>query len=362
VRTVARLAGAALVLAALLRAPAASAGFPRPFDAPSGDVQRPVPEVTPEYAAIEDAGVRLVYHPLARERAHTLLARALATRAELSALLGRGVLGAVEIRVAAAPAQMIALAPADIPSGAPSLSFREHKLLVMSLSAGLGGEPPDLEERLRHGLAHLALDEAAGGHDLPRWFHEGFAVHVSGEEGAERVESLCLAALHDRLLGLREVDARFPEGAPGPSLALAEAADFVRFLLDKPARDRFPALLERVRAGEPLDRALPAALGADRDAIELRWRRELARRYSFVPVFLGATLLWVVVALGILARRRRAAAARRAERPLVAAARLTRSEPPEPARTSDPGELAQAIPPDPEVPRVEHRGRWYTLH
>ncbi|MFT3774780.1 MAG: peptidase MA family metallohydrolase [Minicystis sp.] len=214
-------------------------------------------------------------------------------------------------------------------------------------------------------MAHLALDEAAGGHDLPRWFHEGFAVHIAGEDAAVRAESLCLAALHDRLLGLREVDARFPDGAPGPSLAIAEAADFVRFLLDKPARERFPALIERLRAGEPLDRALPAALGSDLDGIEVRWRKEMARRYSFVPVFVGATLLWVVVALGIGVRRRRMAATRRAaseRRPLASAARLSISEPPEAPRSSDPGELSQAIPPDPEVPKIEHGGRWYTLH
>jgi hypothetical protein len=358
-----RAAALAMMLAALAAPRLASAGYPRPHDAPSIDASRAVPEVTPEYASIEDAGIKLVYHPVARERAHALLTRAVAIRAELSSLLGRDVLAAVEIRVAAAPAQMAGLSPADTPGGAPALSFREHHLVVMSLSAGIAGDPPDLEERLRHQLAHLALDEAAGNHDVPRWFHEGLAVQFSGEDAAPRAEALVAAALNDRLVGLREVDARFPDGASRPSLAVAEAADFVRFLRDLPARERFPALIERLRAGDPLDRALPTALGADLDAIEARWRKEMAKRYSFVPVFAGATLLWVVVALGISLRRRRIAAARRAGelRPLVAATRLTLSEPPEP-RSIDPDELAQAIPPDPEVPKIEHGGRWYTLH
>src|SRR5262249_41491486 len=162
-----------------------------------------------------------------------------------------------------APAQMAGLSPGEVPSGAPAVAFREHRLVVMSLSLGLGGEPPDLEERLRHALAHLALDEAVNGHDLPPWFHEGFAVHFSGEASAQRAEALCLAALHDRIIGLAAVDARFPEGAAGPSLPVAQAADFLRFLLERPRKDRFSALIERLRAGDPLDRALPAALGAD---------------------------------------------------------------------------------------------------
>lgn len=356
--------GALLWIAATLFAPAIDASAPRPYDAPGTPRARLVPDFTPEYATIEEAGVRLVYHPLAREKAHALLSRAVAYRAELGVELGRDVLGSVEIRVAAAPAQMAGLSPGEIPAGLPAVAFREHRLVVMSVSSGLGGEPPDLEERLRHELAHIALDDAVGGHDLPRWFHEGFAVHFSGEGGAARAEALCLAALHDRLMSLREVDARFPDGAAGASLAVAEAAEFLRFLLARPVRDRFPALIERLRAGDPLDRALPAALGADLDSIELGWRKEMAKRYSFMPVFAGATLLWVVVALGIAVRRRRLAAAKKAAggRTLPSASRLSSHEPAEPQIPTDPDTLAQAIPPDPEVPKIEHDGRWYTLH
>ena len=358
-----RALGAAMLIAAALLAPTIAVAAPRPYDAPATPRTRVVPDFTPEYATVEDAGVRLVYHPLAREKAHALLARAVGYRAELGVELGRDVLGAVEIRVAAAPAQMAGLSPGEIPAGVPAMAFREHRLVVMSLSSGLGGDPPDLEERLRHELAHLALDEAVSGHDLPRWFHEGFAVHFSGADSAARAEALCLSALQDRLVGLREIDARFPDGASPPSLVVAEAADFVRFLLARPVRDRFPALIERVRAGDPLERALPAALGADLDAIELGWRKEMAKRYSFVPVFAGATLLWAVVALGISVRRRRLAAARKAAaEPLISASRLSEHEPAEPLLSTDPETLAQAIPPDPEVPKVEHGGRWYTLH
>lgn len=351
--------GAVALLAAALLAPGSARAWPRPHDAPAVDAARPVPEVTPEYASVEEAGIRLVYHPQARDRAHTLLVRALALRTELTQVLGRDVLPAVEIRVAAAPAQLSGLSPAEITGSAAA--FRHHHLVVMSLEAALGGEPPNLEERLRHELAHLGLDEAVGGHDLPRWFHEGFAADFSGEDGAARAEALTVAALQERLLGLREVDARFPEGAPGPSLALAQAADFVRFLRTRPDHARFTLLIEHLRAGVPLDRALPSSLGADLDTIELSWRKDLARRYSFVPVFAGATLLWVVVAAGISLRRRRQAAAER-ESPLEAAERLSLHDLPGPLLPEDPTDLAQAMPPDPEVPKVEHGGRWYTLH
>ncbi len=339
----------------------------RPYDAPLVDAQRSaVPELMLEYSSIEEAGVKLVYHLRARERAHALLARAITIRAELGAELGRDVLPVLEIRVAAVPAQMAALGPGDLPPGAGAVAYRELHLVVMSLGAPLPQEPGDLEERLQHALAHLALDEAVAGHDVPRWFHEGYAIHASGEDAGQRAEALCMAALRDRLLGLRDVEARFPEGAPGGSLAAAEAAEFVRFLLEPGHRQRFSSLIERLREGKPFEGALSLAYDDDVGRVERRFRREMARRYSFVPVLAGATVLWVAVALGVVLRRRRIAAQIKqtegGRRPLGAAARLLAHDPAAPRLPAEDDELAQAIPPDPEVPKVEHDGRWYTLH
>ena len=247
----------------------------------------------------------------------------------------------------------------------PALNFRDQHLVVMSLASPIAGEPPDLGDRLRHALAHLALDEAVAGHDVPRWFHEGYAVYFSGEDAAQRAETLCVAALHDRLFGLRDVEASFPDGGPSsaPSIAVAEAADFARFLRERPGRDRFPSLIERLRQGAPFDRALAEAYETEVDRIELAWRKEMARRYSFVPVFAGATLLWMVVAAGVVVRRRHDAQ-RRAARPFAAAERLSVHEAAQPQLPAEDEALApmKGMPRDPEVPRVEHRGRWYTLH
>jgi hypothetical protein len=345
----------------------ASTAASRPHDAPAAAPGAKLPEPPPVYTTTEEGGFRFVYHPAARERALGLLGRAIAARAELSNQLGRDVLGAVEVRIADAPTQMAGLAPGPAPvdAGATSLAYGSAHLVVMSLTPSQAPDPPDLEDRLRHALAHLALDEALGGAAVPRWFHEGYAIHASGEDAAARAEILCGAALRDRLLGLDAVGAQFPAGPAEGSLAAAEAADFVRFLLDKQNREHFPALIGRLRNGEPFEQALGAAYGESPGRLEKHWRRAMARRYAFLPVLGGALLLWVAIAVGVLVRRlrrRKSLAARRAR-----AAELARRPAPAPARR--PAKPAEAddviegpIPPDPEVPKVEHDGRWYTLH
>jgi hypothetical protein len=376
-----RLARVAATIAALLffavprafAAPtvAAAAPDPRPWDAPWIDVEPiTVPALPPEYLTHEEAGIRLSYQPSTRDRVRSLPALAAKIRTELGAALGTPVLRSIEIRVAAAPSEMARLGPVEqLPGYATAVAFSQSHLVVMSALSPLSLDAPNLEGWLRHALAHLALDEATAGHALPRWFHEGFAVDFAGEESTSRAQTLARAALSRQLLGLAQIEAQFPADAPQGSLACAEAADFVRFL----GPSRLTDLSGRVRAGEPWKEALAASSGIDAGAgVELAWRKAMARRYSFLPVLAGSLLLWIAVAAVLLARRARARR-RRAEvesrretgerRARIARAASRRApQGPRGDRVLDDEALHEPVPPDPEVPRVEHDGRWYTLH
>lgn len=357
----------ALLWALILPAQADAAEL-RPPDAPrlqSAPVV--VPPLPLEYHTQDRAGIRLSYHPSTGERVRSLEATVTAIRAELSAQLGREVLRTVEIRVAASPMEMARLAPAPRLGGnAFAFAFRDAQLVVLSAASSRAVDAPDLEALLRHALAHLALDEALGDRPVPPWFHEGYAAHVAGEDGFARARTLSSAALQRRLLSVRDIEQSFPEGAPDGSVADAEAADFARFLVERPGPERFAVLVAGIREGKSFDAALGAAYGESGEQVELTWRRELARRYGFVPVLVGATLGWAVVALALFARRR---GRRRALAATPKAPRAPGERRPRPARELrarparlDDEALAEPVMAEPEVPKIEHDGRWHTLH
>ena len=344
---------------------------PRPWDAPWIDVEPlVVPPLPAEYLTHEEAGIRLSYQPSTRDRVRSLATLAAKIRGELGAALGIPVLGAIEIRVAAAPSEMARLGPVEqLPGYATAVAFSQSHLVVMSALSPLSIDAPNLEGWLRHALAHLALDESTAGRPLPRWFHEGFAVDFAGEDAMLRAEMLARAALGRKLLGLAQIEAQFPADAPEGSLACAEAADFARFLGPR----RLTDLTGRLRAGEPWKDALAASAGLDAGTgLEVAWRKAMARRYSFLPVLVGSLMLWIAVAGAVLVRRARARARRddvatrresgeRRARIARAAARRA-PQGPRGDRVLDDEALHEPVPSDPEVPRVEHDGRWYTLH
>lgn len=267
----------------------------RPADAPrAASKGMGAPPVPSEYREVDQDGIRFSYHPATRERIRPLFDKAGAIRAALSAATGADVLRRVEVRVAAVPAEMVQLAPGDVPASAAAVAFHEPGVVVMSVVSPSSSSPLDLESALAHALAHIALDEATGGAALPAWFHEGFAIHAEGG-GVSGTRALVDAAVFGQAPTLEELSRADAQG----DLERAHAGDFVRFLAsstDRSGKGALPMLLQLVKEGEPFDSALVLALDApDRPSIEARWRADRARRYAFVPVL--AAMLSVMALL-----------------------------------------------------------------
>ena len=280
----------------------------------------------------------------------------------------------VEVRIAAVPAQMVQLAPGDVPASVASIAFADVHLVVMSDVSPLSSSPPDVEALFTHALAHLALDEALeGGAPVPAWFHEAFATHAEDTAWLARTQTLASAALSGTLLDLGEVAAFSSDSAPS-SVANAQAVDFVRYLEaqrdPKNGRGALPALVRALSQGEPFDHAVVTfTQSSDRASLDARWRGSLTRRYAVVPALL-ALLAAAGLALGAWvavrrSRRARAQARARRERPtparkpvkvsgkVAAVARVAAG------RGKD---AAFHVPRELEVPKVEHNGEWHTLH
>lgn len=371
---------------------------PSPPSTIAAPARRAAPPLPPEYIVNDNDWIHLAYHPSMREKVRSLAPDASAFRAKLREELGADVLSSIEVRVAAAvPGGLARLAPPmerGEGSEGSSATFADLRLIVIAPPSPLANDPESLWDTLRHELARLAFDQALAGREgppnavaaapptLPAWLREGYAAHVAGDNAAQRAQTLSVASLRGRLLSLDEVAASAPGSAPQTSVAYAEAADFMRFLTQQSSRGRFAAFIASARGGASLDDALAAAYAQDRSEIELAWRKDLARRYSFMPVLLGSMIVWVAAGALLAARRARRARLAGERRPfLVREARHARTLSPEArvrivsvndrraaassrarALQSEIEALGEPLPPEAEIPKVEHEGQWHTLH
>jgi hypothetical protein len=319
------------------------------------------PELPQELLVESHGWLRVAYHPSVFDGVRRILADVSSLRASLATTLGQSVLEKVEVRIARTPEEMAALSPLEAPppKGARGVAYPSLGLVVISQRTDSGGAV-DLEEELRHELAHVALFDAAAGRALPRWLTEGFAIHTSGESSLRRAKELAWANARGTLMPFDRLEL-FP--TEGLGLASAESADFVRFLTRGDQAPRFSATIARVRSGTPLRRAAAETYGRDLRGLELAWRDDVGHRYVTVPLVASAIAGWAV-ALGVWAARRRKKKKVEAE-----VEQVQEIESPPASKQSSRlivtdrgvGHVVYLIT-GKGVPKVEHDGKRHTLH
>jgi Peptidase MA superfamily len=360
---------------------AASAVAPNPPVAGVPDTLAPAPQILREtaelpepphdFVRVEIGGFLTLRYPRGAEsRVAPIVNGAAAFKAKLIEVLGAPVLSRVEVRVGKDPEEMALLAPIGQPplQYASGISYRGIGLILISLKAPHSHEAVDVEETFRHELVHQALDDAGHGNHVPAWFHEGLAVHLSGESAMQRHETLANAVTSKSILPLADLDAHMPnEHADAKvSAAYAQSADFVRFLLRQGDGPRFAALISRVGKGQVFGSALNDAYGTDLRKLEYQWVQTLEDRF---PLWLALGTGGAFWSLGIVAllmahvRKKRAGtrtlARWEAEEERLARARI-RVLDQHVAATQSTQDYTSVL--QPVVPRLQHEGEWYTLH
>jgi MYXO-CTERM domain-containing protein len=264
------------------------------------------PEPPRDWLVETHGWLRIVYHPSLYESVKSLVRDADSLRDRLTMILGQRVLDTVEVRVAASPEGMASLAPAEAPPPIPAsgVAYSPLHLVLLSQKSPDTFEATSIDEAFRHQLAHLALFDATAGRSLPRWLQEGFAVGLSGENHLKRIYTLCISQVRGKTLSLSQLEA-FADEPSLVQLAYAESADFARFLTGDRDRERFALMIARLRAGDPLERAVSESYPLDLRALEHQWRADLSRRYLATPLLVGTSAGWALVAVGLVVAWRR---------------------------------------------------------
>jgi len=325
--------------------------------------EAPLPEPPTGYASEQIGAVTWTFPVSERARVVPLVESVEKHWAELANEFGVVIDDRLIVRVARNPREMRALSPIGYPPPdyATGVAYPRWGVILITMSAPDTWQPPDLQVVLVHELSHVALYRAVDGHDVPRWFNEGVAIHQSEVRLLPRMQSLLRAAAQRSMLRLSELSDRFPNRPHEVNIAYAQSADIVGFLRRTPNDERrFHRLIETMRAGETFDTALSTAYGWTSVGLEREWRESLRTRYRIVPALLGGTTIWVLAAiLVVVAYRRRRRyhhlkLQQMGHREELEAAAAT-LPPPAPEAETD-------VVSDAGVPRVEHDGESHTLH
>lgn len=251
--------------------------------------------------------LELRYEPALGELAHDLAAQAPAWWAEIEEDLAGDVDDDVRVtfvrhagRVAEASGMPHwAAGVAHPPSG--EILIAQH---------GPDGAPTNLEELLRHEMAHVILYRAVGGAEVPRWFHEGVAEGWNGTLSLGRAQTLASAVFGPGVPQLDRLEASF-HGEQGPQVGVAYAAarDLVDFMRSYDGSGmKLRQTLTELRQGHRFEVAVIRAYGVSVEELVGTWRAGLPARFVWYPLAASGGLPFILVAplvaIGWIRRRR----------------------------------------------------------
>lgn len=186
-----------------------------------------------------------------------------------------------------------------IPDWGAAAAFPERKLIAVK-SPDKFQIGKSIEELLAHEYSHLLLHHRTGFSRPPRWLDEGLAMLVSFEWSWEDNLAMSRAGTFGHFLDLWEIEEmnRFNSGQA--RLAYAQSYLTVEYLYREYGAEAVNRLLDEIRNGDSIDRAINLSLGGSYNDFDKEIKAYLKTRYNIVSLFMDTVWLWLFLAVVVV--------------------------------------------------------------
>lgn|SRR5512133_1103992 len=153
----------------------------------------------------------------------------------------------------------------------------------------------DLYKVTVHELVHIALARAFGSMRVPRWFHEGLAMQLSGELSFEESAILSRAILTHSLLPLDSIEFvnRFTQARAQTAYSQSHFA--MNFLTHLYGYDMLPELLDSAKVFRRFDTACVRVFGLTTHEFDSIVKIELIKKYKYAFIVADNELFWILI-------------------------------------------------------------------
>jgi hypothetical protein len=272
-----------------------------------------VPEMLPAGSWLELRAVHFIlrYQSPEQKMAAFLLKRAEATREATAQAIGFTPPAPCLIYLAPTWEAFQEVQPAaEPPSWSVGVAYPAQNLIILRSPREMRGGSIDIEEVLQHEYAHLALATSLKGNEAPQWLAEGFAMLQSRGWSLSWTYVLSRGVLTKGLIPLEQLSNGLPLDEQQAELAYAEDFSFVSYIKTEYGPEALPRLITGLSYGLDQETALKQATGLGLKDLERRWKEDLKRRFSWIPIATSFFSVWFLASLLFLLsywlKRRRA--------------------------------------------------------
>jgi hypothetical protein len=258
------------------------------------------PAVPADWVAVAGPGVIVHAAPADEATALRLSRHATETLPTLAERLGVPAGSTIDVYLAPDEAMFRKLQPGTIPHWADGTAWPTRGLVYLRSPRIRSGTASDLTQVLDHELVHVLLGRAFAPKPVPQWLQEGVAQFVAGEYTDRHLQAIQNGMLGGKLLTLPELTGSFPADPVRASLAYAQSADLVAYIVGNFGEDALGTLVQEMAQGTPFGRALRTATGIGPTELDQAWRARLEQSPLWLRAVTSDTMLMTAGALFLL--------------------------------------------------------------
>ena len=248
------------------------------------------------YRIIVDKGIELYFQDRDGKVASEYLAWAAAYRPRPEFLSGERLEG-LRIYLAPTEGEFYRLTGGRMPEWGVACALPELDLVVVRSPRLVPLWKENPRSILLHEISHVFLDQQLRPGEIPRWFHEGFAMYCSQAWDLGNFLELSLSLVLGTFFPLDSLTTGFPSGESASRLAYLQSYTVVEYLFITRDSGQLAMLFERWRKLKDLDKAMRSSFGTTLLRFEKRWKQWALVRYGWMKLVTSLTLIWILAAV-----------------------------------------------------------------
>ena len=171
----------------------------------------------------------------------------------------------------------------------------EKSRIVLKSPSFTGVRVSELTRTVIHELTHFLTGAVAPPGAVPRWFNEGTAMYLGGEETFRSKINISAAIYTESLISLNEIEFVMTFSSDRANLAYAESRAALEYLIKINEENTIKLILAELYLNKSFDSAFTEVTGMDLIDFEIEFRTEIRQRYKYYFLAAVGDYIWFLI-------------------------------------------------------------------
>ena len=167
--------------------------------------------------------------------------------------------------------------------------------IVLKSPSFTGVRVSEFTRTVIHELTHFLIGAVAPPSAIPRWFNEGTAMYLGGEESFRSKINISAAIYTKSLISLNEIEFVMTFSSDRANLAYAESRAALVYLIEINEEESIKLILSELYLNKSFDSAFTEVTGMDLIDFEIEFRSKIRQRYRYYFLAAVGDYIWFLI-------------------------------------------------------------------